>query len=159
MLIYTTQKKFRISCAYFFVLSTSKLLQTLKGLTDQGTIFRGCFLHDHLQFLWKAIRSKWHNFNCSKTTFLTQKYKTSLILCLINIFTTVVWNFIRIDTMLAVLSCWDHSFLNLSCLRTFWVSNIPRYFYFALYSNTHTKNRQIFESCDFRKIDALPPWT
>ena len=27
---------------------------------------------------------------------------------------------------------WDHSFLNLSCLRTFWVSNIPRYFYFAL---------------------------
>ena len=27
--------------------------------------------------------------------------------------------------------CWDHSFLNLSCLRTFWVSNIPRYFYFA----------------------------
>ena len=26
---------------------------------------------------------------------------------------------------------WDHSFLNLSCLRTFWVSNIPRYFYFA----------------------------
>ena len=29
--------------------------------------------------------------------------------------------------------CWDHSFLNLSCLRTFWVSNIPRYFYFALH--------------------------
>ena len=27
--------------------------------------------------------------------------------------------------------CWDHSFLNLSCLRTFWDSNIPRYFYFA----------------------------
>ena len=27
---------------------------------------------------------------------------------------------------------WDHSFLNLSCLRTFWVWNIPRYFYFAL---------------------------
>ena len=26
---------------------------------------------------------------------------------------------------------WDHSFLSLSCLRTFWVSNIPRYFYFA----------------------------
>ena len=50
-----------------------KLLQTLKGFTDQGTIFRGCFLHDHLYFLWKAIRSKWHNFNCSKITFLTQK--------------------------------------------------------------------------------------
>ena len=29
--------------------------------------------------------------------------------------------------------CWDNSFLNLSCLRTFWVSNIPRYFYFAWY--------------------------
>ena len=28
--------------------------------------------------------------------------------------------------------CWDHSFLNLSCLRIFWVSNIPWYFYFAL---------------------------
>ena len=28
--------------------------------------------------------------------------------------------------------CWDHSFLNLSYPRTFWVSNIPRYFYFAL---------------------------
>ena len=27
--------------------------------------------------------------------------------------------------------CWDHSFLNLSCLRTFLVSNIHRYFYFA----------------------------
>ena len=26
----------------------------------------------------------------------------------------------------------DHSFLNLSYLRTFWVLNIPRYFYFAL---------------------------
>ena len=31
--------------------------------------------------------------------------------------------------------CWDHSFLNLSCLRTFWVSNIPRYFYFAFQNN------------------------
>ena len=30
--------------------------------------------------------------------------------------------------------CWDHSFLNLSYLRTFWVSNIPRYFYFAFNS-------------------------
>ena len=30
--------------------------------------------------------------------------------------------------------CWERSFLNLSCLRTFWVSNIPRYFYFALSS-------------------------
>ena len=28
-------------------------------------------------------------------------------------------------------SCWDHSFLNLSCLRTFWVLNIHRYFYFV----------------------------
>ena len=27
---------------------------------------------------------------------------------------------------------WDYSFLNLSCLQTFWVSNIPRYFYIAL---------------------------
>ena len=31
--------------------------------------------------------------------------------------------------------CWDHSFLNLSCLRIFWVSNIPRYFYFASFPN------------------------
>ena len=104
-ILYTTQKKFRISCAYFFVLSTLNSCRLWKGLTDQGTIFRGCFLHDHLQFLWKAIRSKWHIFNCSKTTFLTQKYNTSLILCLINIFTTIVWIFFRIDTMLAVLSC------------------------------------------------------
>ena len=103
--IYATQKKFRISCGVFLCIIDFKLLQTLKGLTDQGTIFRGCFLHDHLQFLWKAIRFKWHNFNCSKNTFLTQKYKTSLILCLINIFTTIVWNVIRIDTMLAVSSC------------------------------------------------------
>ena len=29
--------------------------------------------------------------------------------------------------------CWDHSFLNVSCLRTLWVSNIPGYFYFALW--------------------------
>ena len=32
---------------------------------------------------------------------------------------------------LHLFKCWDHSFLNLSCLRTFWVSNIPWYFYFA----------------------------
>ena len=30
-----------------------------------------------------------------------------------------------------VFSYWDHSFINLSCLRTFWVANIPGYFYFA----------------------------
>ena len=39
--------------------------------------------------------------------------------------------------------CWDHSFLNLPCLRTFWVSNIPRNFYFAIQKvpkmyHTHT---------------------
>ena len=28
---------------------------------------------------------------------------------------------------------WDYSFLNLSCLLTFWVSNIPRYFYYAVH--------------------------
>ena len=33
---------------------------------------------------------------------------------------------------LHLFQCWDHSFLNLSCLRTFWFSNIPRYFYFDL---------------------------
>ena len=32
--------------------------------------------------------------------------------------------------------CWDHPFLNLSCLRTFWVSNIPRYFYFTFSGGT-----------------------
>ena len=32
---------------------------------------------------------------------------------------------------LHLFKCWDHPFLNLSCLRTFSVSNIPRYFYFA----------------------------
>ena len=32
---------------------------------------------------------------------------------------------------LHLFSCWDHSFLNLSYLRTFWVSNIPLYFYFT----------------------------
>ena len=101
-----------------------KLLQTLKGFTDQGTIFRGCFLHDHLYFLWKAIRSKWHNFNCSKITFLTQKCKTSFILCLINIFTTSVWNFIRIDAILAVLSCFIQQYPHQKPvnLRKLWLS-------------------------------------
>ena len=77
--MHTTQKKFRISCAFFFIIFIIefKLMQTLKGFTDQGTIFRGCFLHDHLQFQWNAIRSKWHNFNCLKTTFWTKKCKTS----------------------------------------------------------------------------------
>ena len=32
-------------------------------------------------------------------------------------------------------------------------------FYYILYSYTRTKNRRIFESCDFRKIDALTPRT
>ena len=40
--------------------------------------------------------------------------------------------------------CWDHSFLNLSFLRTFWVSNIPRYFYFA-YKQTRTTHQLLFQ--------------
>ena len=35
----------------FLCIIDFKLLQTLKGYTDQCTIFRGCFLHDLLQFL------------------------------------------------------------------------------------------------------------
>ena len=31
---------------------------------------------------------------------------------------------------LHLFKCWDRSFLNLSCLWTFWFSIIPRYFYF-----------------------------
>ena len=48
------------------------------------------------------------------------------------------------------LFCWDHSFLNLSYIRTFWVSNIPLYFYFAL---QHSKG---IENCS-KIIKSLAP--
>ena len=66
--------------------------------------FQRMLLHGHLQFLWKAIRSELCNFNSSKTTFFTKKYKTLLILCFNNILTTSVENCIRIAAMIFVLS-------------------------------------------------------
>ena len=30
--------------------------------------------------------------------------------------------------------CWSHSFVKLQCLRTMWVSKVPRFFYFTMYS-------------------------
>ena len=39
--------------------------------------------------------------------------------------------------------CSDHSFLNLSCLRTFWVSNSHRYFFFAHTNSSITNSTQI----------------
>ena len=48
-----------------------------KRINRKANFFRGYFLHDHLRFLWKAIRSNWSNFTCSKTTVLIKKkYKT-----------------------------------------------------------------------------------
>ena len=38
----------------------------------------------------------------------------------------------------------DHSFLNLSCLLTFWVSNIPRYVYFPFDWNIHNKFTRVY---------------
>ena len=90
-------------CAFLCIINF-KLLQAPKGFTDQAKTFTGYFLHHYLQFLWKVINFELCNFYCSKTTFLTQKYKTLLILCFNNIFTISVWKCIKIAAILPVLS-------------------------------------------------------
>ena len=42
--------------------------------------------------------------------------------------------------------CSNHSFLNLSYIRTFWVSNIPRYFYFVSHTY-HAYLLNLFYTC------------
>ena len=97
-----TQKKFRISCN-----TTFKRLLTLKGWTYQAYILRGYFLHHYLQFLWKSINSEFvQTLILNRTLFLPKKEKTLLILCFNDVFTIrlSVWNCIRIDAFLPVLS-------------------------------------------------------
>ena len=86
---YTTQKKFRISCAYLFVLSTSNSCRLWRGLqikvqfsedVSYMTISNFC----EKQFVLNDITL------IAKKHFFTQQYKTSLIVCLINIFNTIV---------------------------------------------------------------------
>ena len=97
-------KEVRISCAYFFVLSTSNYCRLCRGQEIK------------LQFSEDVSYMTISNF-CEKqfvlkdTTLIVQKplfhpkIQNFDNLCFINIFTTSVKNFIRVVAMLTILSC------------------------------------------------------
>ena len=55
--------------------------------------------------------------------------------------------------------CWDHSFLNLSFLRTSWGLNIPRFFYCAYRPHNHLVNTKTKENGKIKDEISTRVWT
>ena len=73
---------------------------------------RFCFLYPIQLFLKKTDSFERWNYFCSKTTFWTQKCKITIIICSYNVFSIIVWDFIKIDTKLHKLQLFSSIYPN-----------------------------------------------
>ena len=95
-IIYSSKKALHQSFL-FLCFSNFQYLWILEKWYDHAQIFRESFLNPLLLFLKKTDSFERWNYFCSKTTFFAKKGKIAIIRCSDNVFSIIVWDFIKID--------------------------------------------------------------